>query len=250
MKIAPCPQCPAPVEDTGPEVGIRPGIAFFDVDETVITAKSMFDFLEYWIDTSRRPLNYPLIAQYFADLAAQGTPREQINRAYYETFAGVSKEELELAGIGWHEAYKVRPHAYIVATSHAIRAHRRAKHMVVLVSGGFFACLDPIGRQVGADLVIGTEPVVDANGILTGEVVEPMIGDAKGAAAERVIAASGLSAQDCFGYADHRSDLRLLHAVGQAHIVGADPVLLSEADRLAWPQLPADGLPADSLAFV
>lgn len=249
MKIAPCQECSAPHQDSAVEVGTRPGIAFFDVDETVITAKSMFDFLEFWIDTSRRHLDYPRIAQHFADLTKQGTPREEINRAYYENFVGVSKDELETAGLAWHEVYRARPHAYIVATARAIRAHRRAQHVIALVSGGFFACLDPIGHQVGADIVIGTEPIVDGDGLLTGEVVEPMIGDAKGVAAERVIGTSEIPLQDCFAYADHSSDLRLLRAVGRARIVGANPVLVDEAERLSWPQLPADGLPADALAF-
>jgi phosphoserine phosphatase len=90
-----------------------------------------------------------------------------------------------------------------------------------------------------------TEPVTDAAGILTGDVIRPMIGTAKADAVRDTMMQLGLTPADCYAYADHSSDLDMLTQVGHPRVVGADPVLNRHAKQHGWPILAMDGCPAD-----
>ncbi|WP_330452691.1 MULTISPECIES: HAD-IB family hydrolase [unclassified Streptomyces] len=215
--------------------------AFFDVDETLINTKSMFDFLRFWMarhgdDGS----GHAAVMAGVREAAASGVHRSEINRRYYRRFAGVAMEELRTAGREWYEEYRRGPAAVTVATWAAASRHREAGDLVVLVSGSFRGCLDPLAKDLGADLILCSEPVVGPDGLLTGEVVRPMIGSVKADAVRETVAGLGLNAQESSCYGDHASDLDMLLAVGRPVVVGGtDRVLMEHAQRLDWPVLSA-----------
>ncbi|MFC3995594.1 HAD family hydrolase [Nocardiopsis sediminis] len=218
--------------------------AFFDVDETVISAKSMFDFLRYWMERNgargEDGAEYERTAGRLRDLAHNGgLPRTEVNRAYYRLYAGVPLAELMEAGRAWYARYRERPDAFVPASLAALAAHRRSGDTVVLVSGSFPGCLEPIAADLGADLVLCTEPLAGDDGILTGEVRRPMIGEAKADAVQQTIADLGLDPADCSAYGDHATDLDMLGRVGHPSVVGEDPVLLAHARENGWPVLSA-----------
>ena len=218
--------------------------AFFDVDETVITAKSMFIFLRYWME--RRDGNSDAYQQVVADFRAQvesGAYRTEINRSYYRLFTGVPYADLLAAGQDWYREYRESPDAFVGATLSALAWHRARGDLVVLVSGSFRACLEPLATELLADRVVCTEPIVDEQGRLTGEVVRPMIGTNKAAAVAETVGALGLIPEDCFGYGDHSSDLQMLLQTGHPRVVGEDPVLLEHARSKGWPVLSAHPAP-------
>lgn len=63
-------------------------VAFFDVDETLITVKSMFAFLRHWLaERGDDGGEYARITDEIKQLAAAGTPREEINRHYTGSIA-------------------------------------------------------------------------------------------------------------------------------------------------------------------
>jgi HAD superfamily hydrolase (TIGR01490 family) len=220
----------------------RKTAAFFDVDETLITAKSMFAFLRHWLalggddGTVFRERADALFA-----IAAQGLPRETGNRAYYRNFAGASAAEVGAAGQDWYAGYRAGPEAYVAASLTALRRHRADGHLVVLVSGSFDACLAPLAADLGADRVLCSEPLVGEDGTYTGETGTSMIGAAKSAAVAKTIADYGLNAADCYGYGDHASDLDMLTPLGHPVVVGTDPALNERAARQGWPVLPQTG---------
>jgi HAD superfamily hydrolase (TIGR01490 family) len=129
----------------------------------------------------------------------------------------------------------------VAATVTALARHRAAGHIVVLVSGSFRACLDPLARELGARLVLCTEPIVDADGRLTGEVRQPMIGSVKVASVAAAMTTLGVRPADCHAYGDHASDLGMLAQVGHPAVVGTDTVLVAHATLHGWPVLPATG---------
>ena len=218
--------------------------AFFDVDETLISTKSMFVFLRYWIE--RRSSVSDAYERVVADIHTQvkaGVDRMEINRMYYRLFAGVPLAHLLAAGQDWYRQYRESPTAFIGATLSAIAEHRARGDMVVLISGSFRACLQPLAADVLANQVVCTEPIVDEDGRLTGQVVRPMIGSNKAAAVAETITSLGLLPADCFCYGDHSSDLKMLLEVGHPRVVGGDLVLLKHARRNGWPVLPADPSP-------
>jgi HAD superfamily hydrolase (TIGR01490 family) len=191
--------------------------AFFDVDDTLIRGNSMASFLRH------AGGNVPEVAA-----ALRGLPRAEANRRYYRQFAGWSAARLAELGRDWFS-----PELFSPPVLDALRAHRAAGERVFLVSGSFFACLDPIAAAVGAQRAFGTRPVVRA-GVLTGEVRAPMIDEVKARVVVLVAAALGLDLARCSAYGDHESDLPMLNVVGRPVVVGENPVLRAAARRHGW----------------
>jgi HAD superfamily hydrolase (TIGR01490 family) len=213
-----------------------PGIAFFDVDETLVRVKSMFSFLHHYLTEERgepERTYHRLTAELRA--AYRGRPREQLNRGYYRLLAGADPARLAAAGRAW---FGSRPaDSWFVADTVAeLRRHQAAGATVVLLSGSFSACLAPIAGWLGVDRVLGTRPEV-RGGRLTGEVLLPMIGARKGRAAELLAAVLDVPLAGCSAYADDASDRALLEAVGDPVVVGADPVLTALGTRRGWRQI-------------
>jgi HAD superfamily hydrolase (TIGR01490 family) len=213
-------------------------IAFFDVDETLIAAKSMFALLAFDLqERGRPPTEYDRIERSLRAMAARGTPREEVCRAYYRLLAGRDAAELAASGERWFAIERRRGELFNLGALRAARRHTAAGDLVVLLSGSFPACVDPVARSVGADVVLCTRPEV-RDGRHTGRVGVPMIGAAKAQAARRLAARRGADLAHAHAYGDHVSDLALLELVGHPVVVGADPVLARLARRRGWQRLP------------
>ncbi|WP_051970179.1 HAD family hydrolase [Kitasatospora azatica] len=210
--------------------------AFFDVDETLVRVKSMFHFLDFYLNRRGEPEGtYDRLVGELRAAAEQGAPRQEINRAYYRLYTGESAEKLAAAGEAWFEQ-TVEQRLFVPETVAALAEHRAKGDVTVLVSGSFFACLDPIAAQLRADWAFGTRPVI-RSGRLTGEVVTPVIGETKGRVARAAAAVRGLDLTRSSAYGDHASDLSLLCAVGDPVVVGEDPVLAAHAELAGWRRL-------------
>jgi HAD superfamily hydrolase (TIGR01490 family) len=155
--------------------------------------------------------------------------------------AGQPADHLKAVGEQWWARYR-RPDTLVAATVEALAAHRAAGDTVVLISGSLRACIDPIGHDLGANLVICSDPTVNDIGRLTGEVLEPMVGPRKAETVNGACKRRGIDPTDCIAYADHSSDLDMLRAVGRPVVVGTHPVLVQEATLHGWPVL--SGRPA------
>ncbi|HEY5834843.1 HAD family hydrolase [Streptomyces sp.] len=216
--------------------------AFFDVDETLITVKSMFHFLEFYLDEQGEPPStYHRLTAELHRMAAAGTPRQHVNRHYYGFFAGHSEQRLARAGRDWFDRQLASGGLFVPEPVARLAGHVRAGDFVMLLSGSFFACLDPIAEHLGAHWAMGTRPRV-RRGVLTGEVLAPMIGAAKGRAARATMAVRGLDPAWCSAYGDHSSDLDLLLSVGRPVVVGSDTVLTGYAARDGWERIASDRL--------
>jgi HAD superfamily hydrolase (TIGR01490 family) len=215
-------------------------VAFFDVDETLLAGKSIFEFLRHWLAvTGNDDDRYRSVRAAGRRDAAAGVPREELNRRFYRHLAGASHAELLREGRRWYDGIRRSPRGFVRAGLDAVAAHKVAGDLVVLVSGSMRPVLDPLAADLRADLVLCTELVVAADGTLTGEVTRPMIGAAKRHAVTEVMTGFGVDPLDCFGYGDHASDLDMLTAVGNPHVIGDDADLVAHAHRHDWPVLPA-----------
>jgi len=215
---------------------IRKRAAFFDIDDTLITIKSMFRFLEYDIaESGRPPSDYRRAMDELRSLKAAGVPRLETNRAFYRNFAGRREAELAARGAEWFHAEHARGGLFNDEVLSALRGHARAGALIVLVSGSFPPCLDPIADFVGADLLLCSRPEV-RDGRYTGALTLPMIGEVKAEAARVEAAARGIALEHSHAYGDHVSDLPLLEAVGHPVVVGDDPELNDHAIQRGWPR--------------
>lgn len=211
-----------------------PGIAFFDVDETLITVKSMFRFLEYYFRAlGSPPERYSQAYAALAQLVASGMSRAEANLKYYEFYAGHQAEDVAAIGRSWFAEEMRGGSLFYADTVRALAEHRNAGELTVLVSGSFSACVEPVREHLAADVVLCTT-LEAVDGVYTGNVVTPMIGDAKAAAVRDLMADRSVPADRCHAYGDHSSDLPLLEAVGDPVVVGDDRVLLDHALRYGW----------------
>lgn len=217
-----------------------PRLAFFDVDETLITVKSLAGFFVHHRTSAGRPAEETdrILRELWAMVAA-GTPRGQLNRAFFRHLAGSPLSRLREDGAGWFAAVHDRRLFHRPAVD-AVQRHQRLGDVPVLISGSCEPCLRPIADHLGIEHVIGTEPLTTdgPDPRLTGEVRTPLIGEAKADAARALLHRLGARAEDATAYADDASDLPLLHAVGHPVVVGDDPELRCLADRFGWQRLP------------
>jgi HAD superfamily hydrolase (TIGR01490 family) len=220
-------------------------IVFTDVDETLVTVKTMMRFLRYHFErTDGGAAEYARVEAGLRRLAGLNRPRAELNRFYYRAFAGKSVEVVMGHGREWFDRELAGGRLFHGPVLAACRAHRAAGTRIALVSGSFAPCLAPIAEHVGATWTLCGGPVADG-GYYTSTLLPTVIGSGKAAAVRRLLAATGTDAGDCIAYGDHASDLPMLLAVGAAVVVGDDPVLVEESERRAWPRLPGPvALPA------
>ncbi|OLT22010.1 hypothetical protein BJF78_33520 [Pseudonocardia sp. CNS-139] len=136
---------------TAPGTASRIG-AFFDVDETLLSVKTMFDFLAFHL--ARAPIGDDAdrarrLARFREAAADKGVPREEVNRIYYEIYAGERADDLAALGRVWFGLRRREPgfvHSRVLAT---LVRHRLAGHTIVLVSGSMPVCLDPFADASG-----------------------------------------------------------------------------------------------------
>ncbi|MFF2149158.1 HAD family hydrolase [Kitasatospora sp. NPDC058190] len=208
--------------------------AFFDVDETLTTVVSMLGFLRF--DLAARGLPDSAYDEAMARLAearANGR-REEANLLYYRNYAGRPEAELAALGREWFARELAGGSLFHPRALAAFQGHRRQGHLTVLVSGSFPPCLDPIGRHLGADLVICARPTV-ADGVHTGELPHPMIGRYKAQALAEAARTHGLDLDRSWAYGDHISDLPLLESVGHPVVVAnADHAVVEQARSRNW----------------
>ncbi|MDN3028436.1 haloacid dehalogenase-like hydrolase [Streptomyces sp. S.PB5] len=215
-----------------------PVIAFFVIDQTLLSTRVLEDFLRHRL--SERQFAYE--RGQLRALTALGIGPVDILRAHYRLYEGTVWTDLMEQGQHWYDDLcrgRQASRPFIPSAVAALHAHQEAGHLTVLLSEAFAPCLTPLGKDLGADLVMGTEPLLDAEGRLTGAVHRPMTAAAKARAARTTAAAHGADLHRCFGYGGHADALALLRTVGRPSVIGTDPVLTTHARRSGWPILPS-----------
>lgn len=124
-----------------------------------------------------------------------------------------------------------------------VEEHRAAGHRCLLVTATSRLVAEPFARTLGFDItteLLPTEPVRDARGHVTGEIVgEPCFREHKVSHVGAWLQRQGLDwpavARSWF-YSDSANDLPLLQAVSDPVAVNADPRLAAHAQAHGWPQ--------------
>jgi len=214
--------------------------AFFDVDDTLISIKSMFDFFAFWCDRNGAPMLAQEFDERFRAARQANVPREELNRLYYRYLGGAALTDVREAGEDWFAARFHGPDApFIPAPLARLRAHQRGGTGIVLVSGSMPPLLAPLARLLGVAHCLSAQLVVDAHGLLTGEIAAPQtIGAGKAVAIAAFLKRERGTASDCYGYGDDISDLALLEAVGHPVVVGRHGALFDIAATRNWEIIP------------
>jgi HAD superfamily hydrolase (TIGR01490 family) len=217
--------------------------AFFDVDGTLLSLKSMLSFQEFYYRWESRPSREMGEARWehfrsrFAAIARTGKDRLFLNREFYRSFLGRRPEAVRIAAEEWYLQQRRQPGLMIAPTRQALRAHQERGHVPVFVSGSLMEILVPVARELEVEHCLATRLEVH-QGRYTGALEGgQMIGQGKADAIRVFLARQATSAEECFAYGDDFTDVPMLEAVGHPVAVIGDPLLAEHARRHQWPTL-------------
>lgn len=207
---------------------------FFDVDDTLISIKSMLSFQDFWYEkygtSQEKEIYYADLQQHLHSNACWS----DLNRRYYQHFAGRRVCDVRACGEAWfamHAASNAFFHPLPLAE---LRHHQREGRDIVFVSGSFPALLRPIANHLKVQHLLATTMEIIA-GSYTGNIIEPQtIGEGKAEAMGIFLAAMGAEAQDCYAYGDDVSDIPMLQAVGKPTVVRGGRRLEAHAEQVGW----------------
>lgn len=211
--------------------------ALFDVDETLISGKSLHLFADYCCKRLEDSENGPrreLLAELHTSAHSLGLDSTSATREYYRRLLeGAKVAEILRLGEEWFREAMASPDFFVPSALAHVRVHQSRGGKVVLLSESFIAPLAPIARYVGASHVFGTRLGVE-RGVFTGEVLDSCFEEEKSTVARRFLDKTGIDPSRCYAYGNHVSDLEMLASVGYPIVVGDDQRLINEANRRNW----------------
>jgi putative phosphoserine phosphatase / 1-acylglycerol-3-phosphate O-acyltransferase len=119
-----------------------------------------------------------------------------------------------------------------------VRAHLARGHTVVLTSSALTIQVDPVARFLGIPNTLTNKFETDDDGILTGNVVKPILwGPGKAAAVQKFAAEHDIDLSQSYFYADGDEDVALMYLVGNPRPTNPEGKMAAVARRRGWPIL-------------
>ncbi len=208
---------------------------FFDLDGTLIAGYSAQHLAQQRVKD--RDLNAGELVRTLGVVATGGglnddTFAEMLGIAA-RAWRGRVREDLDQMGVRLFEK-KICDLIYPEMRD-IVKAHQARGHTVALTSSATAFQVEPVAAYLGIDNVICNR-FADEDGILTGEVVQPVVwGPGKADAAQAFAAERGLSMEHSYFYADGDEDVALMHIVGEPRPTNPGRKLEAIAKRRGWP---------------
>lgn len=218
------------------EPGARVG-AFFDLDGTLVAG---FTATAHAGDRIRR--RQARAGEVLG--VVEAAVRYRLGRMQFERLLvraagylrGESLRELDQVGarlFADHITGRIYPHMHEI-----VRAHQRRGHTVVLSSSALTIHAVPVARFLGIEQVLCNRFDVDASGLLTGDIVKPVVwGPQKATTVQQFCADNDVDLTESFFYADGDEDAALMSLVGRPRPVNPRPRLAALAATHGWPVL-------------
>ena len=181
----------------------------------------MFDFLEF-LQRKTQLISEAYLSEFQAQLDllfSTKTPREEINRFYYQIFKGVSVDELLELGQIWFETVSAQEGFYHQHALSRLKSHQESGFNIVLVSGSGLAMLEPLADQLGVNAVL-CAPQSIHSGKYTGSLYDvPCIGEGKAYYIREFFRSLGDVSSVSVAYGDDISDFPMLDSVAKGTLV-------------------------------
>ncbi len=220
--------------------------AFFDMDGTLLSGFTAYVFAQDRIRSADLS-DLGILREALAFRLRTGT-FESLLRASGRTLAGRNAADVERNAQDLFDSHIA---ALVYPESRAlVEAHRAAGHRIVLISAATSIQVGAVADAIGFDTVICNRLVAE-DGVLTGDLEEPLIhGDTKAAAARNLAEELGIDLDHSFAYADGVEDVPLLAEVGYPRPLNPDRGLSDEAGRRGWDTLSFDSRGRPPLSHV
>ena len=214
--------------------------AFFDVDDTLISIKSLLRFQEYWYRHTGDEAGYKVYNEEMQELLAQDAPWEYVNRRYYAHFAGRTVADVQGCVDQWfvdmeRSLQGSQQSLFHSAVVQRLQQHRQDNVEAVFVSGSFTLLLQPIAQRLQVQHILAIrQQVVD--GHFTGHILPPQtIGQGKADAVLEFLKERSIEPESCYAYGDDISDMPMLSSVGFPFVVRGGRRLEAQAIQRGWP---------------
>jgi len=113
--------------------------------------------------------------------------------------------------------------------------HRRAGHIIVLVTGSLNFLIDPIANALQADRCLAAIPE-QIDGLYTGQLLDPLpYGEGKRQLIQKLASELHLDLSSCFAYGDSPGDREILETVGHPTVVNPIRGMARIAKQKRWP---------------
>src|SRR5262245_33112933 len=224
--------------------------ALFDIDGTLLgrnTAPLYMSHLRRTGQARRRDVARTLYYLLWYKLGLLDVQRAlEVSMAFVR---GRDEAAMQADCVSWYRE-EVRPWVF-PAMAARVAAHRRAGHVVAILTSATRYLAEPLGADLGIDHLLVTHLVV-REGRFTGEVVDPVCyGRGKVYWAQRFATEQGLDLARSYFYTDSITDLPVLDRVGHPCVVHPDPRLRRLAQQRGWQVLrPRLGESADESAVL
>jgi HAD superfamily hydrolase (TIGR01490 family) len=195
-------------------------IAIFDLDHTLLTVNSSYQFGLYLYKTRELSLT-TLAAIIFAYLRQRifHTPLLPMHQQHFDRLF----KEKSRAYFDTQASLFVEKHLSLFLNIPVLRRweqHQAAGDQLVILSGSPTFLVEPIAKRLGAHHAIGTDYAIDSQGRFS-HIVRVMDGHDKAEVAAQLAAEHGCHPSDLKAYSDSHLDLPLLQYAGKA--VGVNP---------------------------
>jgi putative phosphoserine phosphatase/1-acylglycerol-3-phosphate O-acyltransferase len=216
----------------GPKIG-----AFFDLDGTLVAGFTAVVLTRERL--RRRDMGVgELISMIQAGL------NHRLGRIEFEELIGKASSALrgralsDLEEIGERLfAQKIEARIY-PEMRELVRAHLARGHTVVLSSSALTIQAGPVARFLGIGNTLTNKFETDDDGILTGNVVKPILwGPGKAIAVQQFAADNDIDLKDSYFYADGDEDVALMYLVGNPRPTNPEGKMAAVARRRGWPIL-------------
>lgn len=215
----------------------KPKYGFFDVDETIISVKSMFDFIDHIekFETHRNRLVFRVkaIRRVIFLLSKLGVKRININKIFYYAFYGSNIDALSEIGRDWFFRSSRKDNFYIKETIDYLKELQCKGYKIVFVSGSFRPCLEPLAESLGIEDLLCTELGINDRREVC-NLAQQAIGEKKAELVTMFLKKHNSNPDDCIAVGDDISDLDMLLSVGNRVIVPRCEKLKGFAKNQNW----------------
>jgi HAD superfamily hydrolase (TIGR01490 family) len=218
-----------------------PKYAFFDVDDTVISAKSMFSFTELYFKQNPEDSLQKLFNDEINTLFKNDTDWKIVNSVYYSYFKHFPISKVSAVCQQWFLSHiEDRQQFYHQNVLQELRQHQIEGTECVFVSGSFRELLQPIADDLGVEHILSIN--LERDGLMfTGDILPPQtIGSGKADAVKAFLDSRQADAHNCFAYGDDISDVQMLEIVGKPRAVSGGRRLEAYALEMGWPIVQAN----------
>jgi putative phosphoserine phosphatase/1-acylglycerol-3-phosphate O-acyltransferase len=175
-------------------------VVFFDVDHTLITGSSMAGF---FTQLKQMHDSRELIAAVTALLEQRAAHQDhgQLITAAMRTLKGETWDSVLEIGQAWYDQHGRSQ--FVTASGERLRQHQERGDLVVLVSGSWLPALAPIARALGVEHILCCSPEI-VDGVLTGVLPYPVIGEGKVRAINEFVADNQVDLGQAVAYGEIR----------------------------------------------